>query len=65
MDFIIDFIFGFIRELLFEIPGASIRWMYFRGKRSFKDILDDDETIYNFQLSILFVIILVLIIVLL
>jgi len=42
MDSIIKMILDFVFILLFSVPGAAIRWIYFKGKRNYKDLLQDD-----------------------
>ena len=38
------------REILMEAPGALIRWIWYRGKKSYSDLLTDDS-VYNVLLS--------------
>jgi|AVFP01.1.fsa_nt_gi hypothetical protein len=48
-----------IREILIEVPGASIRWLWFRGKRKFSELLTD-KSAYNVILSFVVIGIIVL-----
>ena len=57
-----EFIIQFIRETLIVIPGASIRWILLNRRKSFSEILDE-ESPYNYVLSIAFLLVLVMIIV--
>ncbi len=47
----IDVIFEYIGELLFQYIGQSIRWLFFLGRRDFNHLRDSH---YNYILSILF-----------
>lgn len=47
----IDIIFEYIGELLFQYIGQSIRWVFFLGKKNFNDLSDSH---YNYILSIFF-----------
>jgi phage anti-repressor protein len=49
-----DLFIQFIREILMEVPGASIRWIFLRGEKTFKEILSE-KSIYNYLLSFLFI----------
>ena len=46
-----DFFAQLIRELIMEFPGAFTRWIYFRRKKPFKEILTDNHAYYNVILS--------------
>ncbi|TDR24325.1 hypothetical protein IP97_00985 [Flavobacterium cheniae] len=52
---IIELIFGFLIEVLFEIPGAFFRWLYFGRKESFSNFIKRNS-IYNYIISFLFII---------
>ena len=52
---IIELIFGFLIEVLFEFPGAFFRWLYFGRKESFSNFIKRNS-IYNYIISFLFII---------
>jgi hypothetical protein len=52
---LIELIFGFLIEVLFEIPGAFFRWLYFGRKESFSNFIKRNS-IYNYIISFLFII---------
>lgn len=43
MQFILEIILEAIVLILFSIPGAFIRWIFMRRKRSYKQVLLDDD----------------------
>ena len=45
-----EFFLQFIREVLMEVPGAFIRWLFLRKNKSFGDVLKD-RSAYNVILS--------------
>tara|TARA_R110002124_G_scaffold50307_4_gene146529 strand:- start:2012 stop:2203 length:192 start_codon:yes stop_codon:yes gene_type:complete len=47
----VEIILETIVVLVFRYPGALIRWVFLRNKRTFKSILDDDPYI-NAMLSL-------------
>lgn len=47
----VEIILETIVVLIFRYPGALIRWVFLRKKRTFKSILDDDPYI-NAMLSL-------------
>jgi len=51
-----DYIIFFIWELLLTYPGQVIRWLFFRGKRNFKDL--EKDYYLNWSISMLFFIVL-------
>ncbi len=51
-----DYIMFFLRELLLTYTGQVIRWLFFRGKRSFKDL--EKDYYLNWCISIIFFIVL-------
>ena len=51
-----DYIIFFIWELLLTYPGQVIRWLFFRGKLSFKDL--EKDYYLNWGISMLFFIVL-------
>ncbi len=44
-------------EILMKLPGAFIRWVFFRKRRSFNEVLKDDA--YNYIVSMLFIAIII------
>lgn len=54
-----DFVAQIIREFLMQVPGAFVRWLFLRKKRSFKSILEEDSSI-NAILSISMIILTVI-----
>lgn len=47
MEFIAEVIGAFIAEFLLFYPGAAIRWVFLRKKKSFDELLDDDFSTVN------------------
>ncbi|MQP51311.1 hypothetical protein [Flavobacterium sp. LMO9] len=56
---IIELIFGFLIEIMLEIPGALFRWLYFGRKESFSNFLKRNS-MYNYIFSFLFIITIIL-----
>ncbi|WP_445717091.1 hypothetical protein [Flavobacterium sp.] len=52
---IIEFILEFLKEVLLEVPGGFLRWIYFGRKESFSLFLRKNS-IYNYIISFLFII---------
>ena len=57
----IEIILETIVVLIFRYPGASIRWLFLRHKRTFKSILKDDPYI-NAMLSLVVLAVIVVLI---
>ncbi len=49
-----DLVTQFIREILMVFPGAFIRWVFLRPKKSFGEF-SNDESVYNYLLSFLII----------
>ena len=47
-----NYILSFLWELLLTFPGQLIRWLFFRGKRSFNDL--EKDYYLNWGISVLF-----------
>lgn len=56
-----DFILFFIRDLLFEYAGISIRWIFFLGKKKINELKGSK---YNIIVSIIFYLLLIFFIIL-
>ncbi|MDP5028712.1 MAG: hypothetical protein NWQ14_10850 [Flavobacterium sp.] len=52
---VIEFILEFLKEVLLEVPGGFLRWIYFGRKESFSLFLRKNS-IYNYIISFLFII---------
>ncbi|AXG69194.1 hypothetical protein KORDIASMS9_01414 [Kordia sp. SMS9] len=48
-----DYIIFFLILLFLEIPGAFVRWIWLRKKYSFKEVLLNNNRIYNFIISVI------------
>jgi hypothetical protein len=57
-----DFFIQFIREFILVIPGAFLRWLYFGKKQPFSIYLNKNS-IYDYLLSFIIIIIFSLLIV--
>jgi hypothetical protein len=57
-----EFIFEVVFLVLLRYPGALIRWLFYGGKRSFKELLNDENPNTNTIVSILFILIVILIV---
>ncbi len=53
---LVDFITDFVREILMVWPGAFIRWVWFGRKKAIIEIANEDS-IYNYIISIILIII--------
>ncbi|OMP79097.1 hypothetical protein [[Flexibacter] sp. ATCC 35208] len=42
MDTILEIIFEVVLLVIFQVPGAFIRWVVFGCRRPFKEVLKDD-----------------------
>ncbi|MGV3459223.1 MAG: hypothetical protein ACO1N9_02085 [Flavobacterium sp.] len=51
IDFIIEIVAYFFVRILLEFPGAAVRWLWFRGRKKFWDLVGDD-THLNILLSL-------------
>lgn len=60
-----EFFAQLIIEITMVFPGAFVRWVYFKGKKPFKEILDDNNAHFNVLISFIIIGILILSIVLL
>ncbi|RYJ44560.1 MULTISPECIES: hypothetical protein [Flavobacterium] len=61
-DLLSEFVTVFFQEVLFTYPGAFVRWIWFKRKSKFMEVVNQD-TIYNFLISFFIVIGIVLLIV--
>ena len=61
-DFLSEVVSGFLQEVLFTYPGAFVRWLCFKRKIKFMEVVNQD-TIYNYLISFFIVIGIVLLIV--
>jgi hypothetical protein len=52
-----EFIFEVIFLVLLKYPGALLRWFYYGGKRSLKELLNDEDPNINTIFSIIFILI--------
>jgi uncharacterized membrane protein YidH (DUF202 family) len=52
-------VFEIILMYLLNYPGAFVRWVFYRNKRKFKDLLNQDSHI-NLFVSIVMIIIIVI-----
>jgi hypothetical protein len=55
-----EFIAQILIEFLMVIPGAFIRWLWFKGKYSFKELVTD-RSAYNYIFSFLIIGIIIII----
>ena len=51
---VVEFILEFLKEILLEVPGGFLRWLYFGRKESFSLFLRRNS-IYNFIISFLLI----------
>ncbi len=54
-EFIAEFIFEAIINVLLYYPGASIRWLFLRKSKSFSELLDDEYSVLNSFVATLFI----------
>lgn len=48
MDFIVEFIKEVIFVFVFQYPGALVRWIFIKRKKSFKQLIIDDPYLNSF-----------------
>lgn len=48
MDFIVDIFLEFIIYGILQYPGAAIRWLFIRKRKTFKELLKDNFEINAF-----------------
>lgn len=58
MEEIFYIIFEFIFVFIFQYPGAFIRWIFLRKKRSFENILKEDAWV-NSGFAIIFILMII------
>ena len=60
-----EFIVEVIIMVLLRYPGALLRWVYYKGEKNYKELLNDNNPNTNIIISLLFIALLVVIIFLL